>query len=411
MASSKRKRETALYATLTRRLLVEPPIRHRHTDDKHHLLLPFEFALAAGCTAMARIALRHQRHQQSMQKGREAIDQAKQLNKELEQQRQQIRRARIRGHPIRRDAYVGLKNVDYKQTAAEAYQHSTQELRKQLPPTNIMVIASRYKILRRSGISGTSMRRLKDALDRLLQPIGPDDDQFPPVLLNCKPLQSGRLKLQVNSFWLREPFGRVPLPIPISSATACALYLFLHTIKTHAAGAKAKSLVGLCKLLGIPTRYGFAHAVRALDCAIAVINRHLNQLPGKALDRQGVKVPGRYRMELIEDGRLVRFLAQQREWDEDEAETTVNWTTKKKRAEIKRVEKKRVEVKRMEEPLVPRSLWEMDQLHLKPYLNGKRLSVFGWPADEDGVTFRLPDGMGYAHSLEELPEGVEWRKA
>lgn len=177
-------------------------------------------------------------------------------------------------------------------------------------PAEVEVRITSSGLLAAAGLSrsGSNLRRLPDALDRLLDPVTVIGRKGrAPLLLDWWTLRSGRLKLIVNARgWLpRRRFARVLLPLPTNTRTrVLPLYLLLHVLDFSKPGRIAFD--DLCEALGIPLTRWPADAARALRRAVTTVNDHLAHRVNRE-DLQDRGMPTAIAVEFLDDGG-VRFV-------------------------------------------------------------------------------------------------------
>ena len=136
-----------------------------------------------------------------------------------------------------------------------------------------------------------------------------------PVLLDWKviPKRPGepyeKLLLKINGRWYDkdDKTVKVPLPLPLKSKIAINLICYLHLpwIRKEPDTKVATNLKYLYKELEIESgKWSF----RALTRALEIVNKHIKSFDADALATHGIKIPERYEMKVVDDGRAVRFL-------------------------------------------------------------------------------------------------------
>jgi hypothetical protein len=288
-AQSKQKMKVArpAFVCIPRQLTTLPPIRHR-SELADAALSVSEFAVAASCMALARKELSMERHDHALRAGKKAIDEK-------------------REKPIAHlDVWSAREQFDL--AGGEAYLRAHFEFGRTRSEKEVRIECTRSTLLKLAGLSRNerNARKLPNALRRLMQPAG----GFPPLILSGGTTNaSGKLDLRINGRWIpSRRFARVPWPAPTKGPTLLALYLFLFGADLR--GQTSISTEVLYRRLGIPLSKP-AHAQRALDRALDLVNKHLRQLnkDGK-LDE--FKFPTAFKIAPIEDGSRLRFQAAER---------------------------------------------------------------------------------------------------
>jgi hypothetical protein len=117
--------------------------------------------------------------------------------------------------------------------------------------------------------------------------------------------------------WLDPPWQRLPLPLPLRSVNALALFLFLQAtnVDGNAEEERGIALDKLCDRLGIPY-WRPALDKRRVDAALAIVNRHLDDLglvTRRALMRLRPPLvpPARYEISATRRGTRIVFTRQE----------------------------------------------------------------------------------------------------
>jgi hypothetical protein len=337
-------------ALIPRKLLPQPPIRHRHTASKLHYLWPGQFAVAVAVVDAARLAHADTKHRLAMAAGARAIEHEQELDRKFTADLTALNKKRKRGqdaafpqrkHSFNAAIYYETENMraalqpggskydrrgeptyneyrppprgrTFKRAGRERYRKVSQQQRKTPPPDLLTVKISGFQLLRRAGVptNGVNYQRLEDTLQKLTRRIG----EHGPLLESWALLPSGRYRLVIYGHWLSPPFAQVSWPPPsLRAPTALALYLFLHAINTHPSNKQSMWFDDLLALLGISTTAGMTDANRTFNRNLDVVNAHLQALDRDALDdlrdRRGKlgngKIAAGYRVEPgDEDGRV-----------------------------------------------------------------------------------------------------------
>jgi hypothetical protein len=298
------RRQADLFAMLPLPICQDPPVRDYRTATEMYLLTTFEFGALVGVLCVAVRAYDQQRRE------RKAADrERRQGHYHLERWKRKLEPLK-RYHETERDRPHLNKGTSVKRVAQMAYQRERKKIR---PDDVITVLTSRYDILRSAGVStdARNLKRVPEVLDRLLQWVGP----MASPLFHWKE-GDGKLQLEVRGQWLEPPFVLVPLPLPLRSSVATSLYLWALTI----AGTRTpqrfqmKKVEHLCELIGISTSYGRAHARRALNRAVDVLNEQLGKLRRDELARlrKPITIPVRYEITFLKDD-YVRLVAVKQE--------------------------------------------------------------------------------------------------
>jgi hypothetical protein len=325
------------FVCLPRALAEAPPIRHHHSDPQSADVTPFEFGILSGVLTVARrLVLGAQRHEAALATGAKAIELEKALDDEWrEEWKQEKQRRRLQGGkkytPQRRhafstweitdtakDRYNSRKPMPLKQSLRRAghdnYEAHQKAQRRELAPEVITVETSRYSLLRYARLSddGANLRKVEAALDRLCETVG----TMPvPLLQSWQYSESGYLELQISGSWLNPRFVKLPLPLPLRSPTVLAILLLLKTISLKEGKIPFERL---CRVVGIPTRFGQQVMSRAMNNALHILNRYL--------ESNDAALPADY-IQLVTLGGYVGFRAVERpqivteDADDDEVES------------------------------------------------------------------------------------------
>jgi hypothetical protein len=316
------------YVCLARGFATHPPIRHRGDKSDADLSL-FEFVIAATCAGLARAKLAEARHQHALRAGREAL------------QRERPQASRDMSFRMGRVSYQFMLagKVGYEE-GRRAFDHNADG-------ESFLVEISSRALLRVAGLSWNSHNRarLGSALRRLTKPIA----KFPPVLWRWPKAPNGHLRLLVDGWWVpRRRYARVPWPPPTSGPTVLALYVFLAGADLR--GEASIQTETLYRRLGIPMSIP-AHAQRALDRALALVNKQLDKL-NKNGKLDELKLPTTFEIVPMAGGTKVHFHAgrgRQRNHDaaddgHDEART--DWDMDDDEAGLRRIEHQRETLRR-----------------------------------------------------------------
>jgi hypothetical protein len=310
----------SVYVCIPRRLLLNPPIKYRGSTARARVT-SFEFHVISGVLIEAWAAISHQQHGQAWITTGATIETQRQQYDRFADDWREVRQQRRHGAskyeaPAPQMHYTFTTRTSYKplprnramQAAGrKGYRAERKRLRSHAPTQPALIDVSHYRLLRSARLpdNGHCLRALPAALDRLRHSVG----DSVPLLIGWQE-ESGRLRLQVASEWLSGGYARVPLPLP-RSAAALALYLFLFAIRTNSYQKHSHSFALLCDRLGLPRRWGGAVAKRRIDAALDQINDLLAKLDRATLDRHNIRVPLGYRIESVDDGSGVRFIAVQ----------------------------------------------------------------------------------------------------
>ena len=335
-STTKIKRGEPGYVTIPRELLLHPPIRHRHHNEKVRVT-PFEFGVACGLLRLARKVVTADRHERAFAAGGKQIVEEMKLSKKFKEDWRATRKARRKGDddvpapkrrhafyarviysnwnerrerfglPPDRGAYRPIKTSDALRTAGQqGYRDKRSRLRERVPDM-VEVTVTRSALLRAAHLppTGGNLRRLTPALQRLTRPVG----GLPPLISSWS--SQGTLQVQVEGIWLAPPFGRIPLPFP-RGPSALSLYLFMFAIELGPGGREGMEFRRLCERLGIPTQWGSAG--RSLTRALNAVNAHLKAFP--ELGKHRIEVPPYLLAKETRDG-WVRLYSQRQTQDRE----------------------------------------------------------------------------------------------
>lgn len=193
-----------------------------------------------------------------------------------------------------------------KEAGSRAFEKTLKRLRKQSPPDQISIAASRSAVLRAAHLShGTKNVGLVDGwLDRLTRDVLINGDALRAIVSSIEETDH-KLRIVVSGEWLEAPYGRVPLPLPVRSAHATALYLFLLGIDTRHSNKEASRFATLCERIGIDRDRDVFSIRRAFNRALRIVNEHIRKLDREALAEHGVIIPLAY--EVAHEGEMIRL--------------------------------------------------------------------------------------------------------
>ncbi len=273
------------FVCIPRELAIKPPIRHRGADADDGLSV-FEFVVAATCASLARAGLNRIRHEYALGIGKEAITrERRQASKDLQ-------------------TIIGGVSYQFKLAGTDGYLQGQNAFDDAVRGECFTVELSVPDFFRTAGLARNSRSTalLPSTLDRLTSKIG----SFSPILRQWTKTRNGRLRLKVEGEWVpKRRFARAAWPLPTSGATVLALYLFLSS--TDQRSEVSIKTENLYRLLGIPLNRP-AHAERALDRALLLVNRHL-----ECLNQDGLldecELPAKYVVQPSRDGDRLCFVA------------------------------------------------------------------------------------------------------
>ena len=273
------------FVCIPRQLVIRPPIRHRGAPDDDGLSV-FEFVVAATCVRLARAELNNFRHKYALSIGKKAINRERRhASKDLQTK-------------------IGGVSYQFKLAGTDGYLQGQQAFDDAMRGECFAVELSAHEFFRASGLArnGRSTARLPSTFERLTMGAG----TFGPVLRQWTKTRHGRLRLEVEGKWVPKlRFARVAWPLPTSGATVLALYLFLSS--TDQRSEVSIKTENLYRFLGIPLNRP-AHAERALDRALLLVNRHLERLNQDGLLDE-CELPTKYVVLPIQDGHRLCFVA------------------------------------------------------------------------------------------------------